>query len=478
MSRYITAPYYYREFRCAGSACPDTCCGGWEIRLDRETRETYRKLQREGFDFRGAADLRHGRLIMKDNACPLLEQGLCRIHRDLGEEYLCHTCRRYPRHAEDYGRLHELSLSLSCPEAARLILTGSRESGKLKTAARRAGKVKRGLRDWEEALLFELLKARELMFSLLEMGERPLAHRLAMILALSRDLQRGLNVRGAEGMRKVVRRYRLLETPEGYEWFRKKTAPWEGRLEERYDSMAGFMGLLKSLPEICPGFDEDVSGWMDALYRTDGGFRDYRRAIEKNRRAEQPGLSEGAAYENLARYFLYLYVPGAVYDGDVYSKVKFCLFSVLCIREAALAAGRGTADAGRRKESVEEEPRGEKKPRGEKELCVEEELRGEKGLCGEETPRGEERPHVGETPHGEERPRRGEEPRGEEGALIGEDGEGGRTPEAMGRLAALAYRYSRQTEHSDENLERIESALRRNPAFSMEAFLINLLAEE
>ena len=41
---------------------------------------------------------------------------------------MCRTCRIYPRHQESYGDLAEVSLSLSCPEAARLVLDWQEET--------------------------------------------------------------------------------------------------------------------------------------------------------------------------------------------------------------------------------------------------------------------------------------------------------------------------------------------------------------
>lgn len=36
---------------------------------------------------------------------------------------LCDTCRNYPRHIEEFEDLREISLSLSCPEAASILLS-------------------------------------------------------------------------------------------------------------------------------------------------------------------------------------------------------------------------------------------------------------------------------------------------------------------------------------------------------------------
>ena len=398
MSRHLTVPKGYREFQCAGKDCPETCCGGWEIRIDRKTMKRYKVLRREGFDFRNAVDFHKGWLMMKNGSCPLLTQGLCRIHRDLGEEYLCHTCGQYPRHKEEYGELCELSLSLSCPVAARMIL-GSQEELKLRHYILNERQDKRGkgknFQDFgekEKEILTCLLKARSLMMSLLSRRERPLGHRLSMVLALSCDFQSRLKAGNRGEMEKVLKRYARLESHAGYEWFQRKAAFRENRLEERYDSMAGFLSLLGELYEIYPGYLSAVSDWMDRLYRTEEGFPDYERQVET-------GWREERFYENLAAYLLYIYVPGAVYDRDVKTKVKFILFSLLCIREAAILF-----------------------------------------------------------------------PKERRGDLSDSERE-----DVLSFLTSLVYRYSRQVEHSDENLYQIEKALRENKNFSMEAFLRNLL---
>ena len=37
-------PQYYPRFRCRAAACRHTCCRGWEIDIDEETREIYRAV--------------------------------------------------------------------------------------------------------------------------------------------------------------------------------------------------------------------------------------------------------------------------------------------------------------------------------------------------------------------------------------------------------------------------------------------------
>ena len=65
--------------------------------------------------------------ILKDNNCPFLnENKLCDIYKEVGEDALCYTCKQYPRYIEEFGGVREIGISLSCPEAARIILGNSK----------------------------------------------------------------------------------------------------------------------------------------------------------------------------------------------------------------------------------------------------------------------------------------------------------------------------------------------------------------
>ena len=41
---------FYKQFECLATKCPNTCCRGWRISIDNETRERYEKEEgAEGF---------------------------------------------------------------------------------------------------------------------------------------------------------------------------------------------------------------------------------------------------------------------------------------------------------------------------------------------------------------------------------------------------------------------------------------------
>ena len=125
----IRYPAYYEMFRCIAGACPDSCCKEWAVAVDDDAAALYAALPGPlGDALREAMCEEDGDIILAltpDRRCPMWRQdGLCRIQAQLGEESLCQTCRLFPRLRHDYGSFLELGLELSCPEAARLILSG------------------------------------------------------------------------------------------------------------------------------------------------------------------------------------------------------------------------------------------------------------------------------------------------------------------------------------------------------------------
>ncbi len=130
----LIRPEYSERFRCIGPACEDSCCQGWAVPIDEAAYTKYQSLP--AGPLRALLDENIERTPGESNpqhfakmrmgpslTCPVLtEDRLCRIHADLGEEFLCRTCAVYPRIVSSIDNLPEKALSLSCPEAARLVL--------------------------------------------------------------------------------------------------------------------------------------------------------------------------------------------------------------------------------------------------------------------------------------------------------------------------------------------------------------------
>ena len=125
----LRKPHFYDDFHCIASRCPDSCCKEWDVAVDGEKAALYRSLSGAlGDKLREFLKDEDGEtyLTLDDGRCPMWRaDGLCRIQAELGEKALCNTCRDFPRLRHDYGSFTELGLELSCPEAARILLSQS-----------------------------------------------------------------------------------------------------------------------------------------------------------------------------------------------------------------------------------------------------------------------------------------------------------------------------------------------------------------
>lgn len=129
-------PTYASRFVCIGGDCEDTCCAGWGVALDRESFLRYHDCQdpvlrplflehvQENPSSKSSRDFGH--IAPREDACRscglLSDRRLCLIQERLGEEALSDICAHYPRTFYQVGELHQMALTLSCPEAARLAL--------------------------------------------------------------------------------------------------------------------------------------------------------------------------------------------------------------------------------------------------------------------------------------------------------------------------------------------------------------------
>ncbi len=124
MKKYY--PSYYDKFSCIAGDCPDSCCSKWEIVIDNDTLKKYNGLTTDfGEKIRSFIEEdEEGDSCFRlcNGNCPFLnEDMLCDIHINLGEAYTSEICRNHPRFVEEYDGFTEISLSLSCPEANRII---------------------------------------------------------------------------------------------------------------------------------------------------------------------------------------------------------------------------------------------------------------------------------------------------------------------------------------------------------------------
>ena len=279
----ITRPTYYDSFRCIAGACPDSCCKEWGVWVDERSAEYYRALPGPlGDRLREVLVDEEGGTVMQivDGRCPMWRaDGLCRIQAELGHEALCKTCREFPRLTHDYGDFVEYGLELSCPEAARIILS---------TPVCMISEEVPGQQEpeYDTEAMEVLLRTREQARQILA-SDRPVAEVLALLLMYGYQAQGELD--GGEEM--------PFDPESALAEAANFAADWDP------EAMLDFFRDLEILTEA----------WSARLA------------------SPAPG-AWSREYVLLARYFVDRYWLQAVSDYDLVSRVKLAVIACLLIR--------------------------------------------------------------------------------------------------------------------------------------------------
>ena len=122
-------------------------------------------------------------MVIEDGRCPMWRKdGLCRIQAELGHDALCRVCQEFPRLSHDYGDFLELGLELSCPEAARLILS-------LPQTLAVSEVVGGDAPDYDGDIMEILLVSRKTVMDFLDTTSLPSNLALAILLLYSHEVQ-------------------------------------------------------------------------------------------------------------------------------------------------------------------------------------------------------------------------------------------------------------------------------------------------
>lgn len=318
-----TYPDYYKKFKCIGGECEDNCCAaGWQITIDDESLEKYETMEGEiGVRLRNSIDWENGMFEQFEHKCALLnENGLCDVYCDAGEDKMCILCQRYPRHYEEFENVREISLSVSCPEAAKIVL-GNRGKVGFYTET---DEEEEEYEDFDYLMYTKLLDIREILLDVLHERKGSVAHRISKLLDIVHGIQGLIDKDEIFGIDEQEQRA-LTEQIN----YRRYT----GKMKLRQEYMAEMMQNLHRLEVLRPTWTDFIREVQSILYV-------YLDAEEYGKLCEEFDSFYGERmqeYEQLMSYFIYTYFCGAVYDYEVESKLRFGIAAVLIIHEMDMA---------------------------------------------------------------------------------------------------------------------------------------------
>lgn len=342
-----TVPDYYKKFKCLASDCPATCCAGWQIMIDDKSLKKYASCPGIfGNRLVNSINWEEERFKQYHSRCAFLnEQNLCDIHLEKGSDFLCRTCRRYPKHVEVYENEREISLSLSCPMVARLLLAKTDQAQFLTTEKVRKNdgdQLQKSDDDFDEFLYSALQDCRSVLIAMAQNRNEALNLRMAKILSLAHDVQNRIDSRQLFDTENVLERYQRegADTALAHKliWFSLVNEEFCGENDEqRADSdylsvQWRVLDYLRDFEVLDPRWVLDLQRWRKALYGE--GPAVY---LERKKRFLTEARVWETEYEQILVYFLFVYFCGAVYDGDALRKAKMAVVSVRILRELAFA---------------------------------------------------------------------------------------------------------------------------------------------
>lgn len=137
MTNPMTMPRYAASFSCIGPACPDTCCSGWSVPIDRDTYQAWQTIdvritgsllkertrEARATETMAASDCAVVTATPAGDCTWLTDEKLCAVQATLGEAAIPLACHSYPRRRVQAGDRVSMYLDLGCPQAAHLALS-------------------------------------------------------------------------------------------------------------------------------------------------------------------------------------------------------------------------------------------------------------------------------------------------------------------------------------------------------------------
>lgn len=316
-------PDYYEKFKCIADKCPKTCCGGWQIEIDEESLAAYKSMGIDNVDYENEIFN-----YDEDKMCRnLREDGLCKLILKHGEGILCRTCATFPRHIEEFQNVREYSLSISCPEVARLIL--NRQDS---ISFYEEDDEEKDLEDYDagEQEVYKYLQVlRKKFVDVIQNRNLSLKDRGGLILCIADTFQNAYdNIIFEDGDLDQLDIDSILNTD--------------------YASLNLTFKNRKAMFDVMKGWEFTTSEFSDLLSVTEETI--YTKDTVSKEKAAMckclagHGVELSVVLEQILLYFIYAYFCGSAYDEFYFGQAQLAVCTCLHIQDLALAHYMRTGD--------------------------------------------------------------------------------------------------------------------------------------
>ena len=264
----------------------------------------------------------------KEKRCAFLnDENLCDLYICQGEKSLCKTCRQYPRHIEEFEGVREITLSISCPEVARILM-------ERKTPVTFISKEKDGEEEFEDfdLFLFSILEdARKEMIGILQNRKLPIRVRTLLVLGMAHDMQVRICRQEMFDCFEVMEKYTGQRAID----FAEKYLARESTQNQSFTMAKEVFEYLYDLELLRENWEVLLQETECLLYTNEKiPYEEIRREFAE---WEKANSDIEIHLEQLLVYFLFTYFPGAVYDGEVYAKAQMAVYCVWMMHELWMA---------------------------------------------------------------------------------------------------------------------------------------------
>lgn len=324
---FYTVPDYFEKFCCTAGECEDTCCAGWQIVVDEKSLEDYRQ-ETGGYSSKlhRSIDWENHTFRQDDKKrCAFLtEENLCEMYQNLGADRLCKTCREYPRHTEEFEDVREISLSLSCPEAARLVLNQVAPVS-FRTEEREGEEEFEG---FDPFLYSELTDGREVIFEIVQNRNLPMENRVILMLGLAYNMQSRVKSGRMFSCGDVFQKYRQQAH---FSEAGRRAERWRRDFPRQMRFARKMFDHLKKLELLREDWEELLEEARRSLFGKGG--RAYARLVTDFRLwlYKDAPFDWNIVFEQLLVYYIYTYFCGAVYDEEIFVNAQMAAANVTVI---------------------------------------------------------------------------------------------------------------------------------------------------